>query len=172
MLAGVPTPMEIEQTAPLKNWAEAAEREIRQITAEIAPLQERLAAAKERLDLIHRLMKLMEKTPPTSALNVQPLERTTPRQTNNNDIEGQIEHVLKEAGGPMHVTNIRQSLIDRGVPLPGRGDEANIILRMRRCEERFARTGRGVYALKSWGLPEVDRSRKTRKRQTRGSRAS
>ena len=86
------------------------------------------------------------------------------------EIEDRIEEVLQSNGKPMHITDIRATLIRIGVPLPGRGDEANIILRLRRASERFVRTGRGTYALTAWKIPEYSpapsRKRVRRRRRT------
>jgi hypothetical protein len=69
-------------------------------------------------------------------------------------IEDRIEQVLRSSGAPMHIRDIRASLISMGAPLPGKGDEANIILRLRRDSGRFVRTGRGTYGLVTWQVTE------------------
>jgi hypothetical protein len=170
------TDQQIEQ---LGAWAEATEREIKELLASMAPLEEQLKAARERLDLIHRLLRLSEKG---TSKNHGAAEKVwlaisspkdgashLPRQKVS-DIEVHIERLLEGAGKPMHISDIRQALIDQGVPLPGRGDEANIIVRLRRASDRFSRTGRGMYGLPSWGLPEVKPTRKklVRRRRARG----
>jgi hypothetical protein len=68
----------------------------------------------------------------------------------------------------MHIRDIRNALIQKGVPLPGKGDEANIILRLRRDNARFIRTERGTYALVEWNLPAyapAPRTKKVRRRK-------
>ena len=89
------------------------------------PLQKRLEAAREKLDLVRRLRHLV---------GGGGSERSTRAITDDRpvdpvgDVEQQIQQVLEKAGEPMHIGSIRNELIARGVPLPGRGDEANIIL--------------------------------------------
>jgi len=152
----------------LAEWAGQLEREIAEATVGMRSLQMKIDAAKEKLDLVNRLVRLAK---PTSTGNDQ----------DNNDIqpesapvalEDQIERILADKGAPMHVREIRATLIERGVPLPGRGDEANIILRLRRDEMRFMRTERGTYALSTWGLRSYSPAsakrtvRRTRKQAT------
>ena len=142
-----------EDIEALQAWAETIEQEIKQITSEILPLQQRLDAAHEKLDLVRRLIHLSTSNAVSLVGNVAtapaPLQTVTLP-----GIEDHIEKVLRSQGKPVHISEIRASLIQMGVPLPGRGDEANIILRLRRANDRFVRTGRGTYALKEWNMPE------------------
>ena len=168
--------------ASLNAWATEAEQEMQQITNEMAPLQKRLESAREKLDLLNRLIRLAEK----DLLGDQPIEELVAERTEEvnssvsptsppsptpadlrtrSGLEENIEVILEKSGEPMHISEIRQALINQGVPLPGRGDEANVILRLRRAQDLFTRTGRGTYGLSEWGLAEVKPT--TRKRKVR-----
>lgn len=159
--------------APLKDleaWAQATEREIDEIRGQMLPLEERMGAARERLDLIRRLMGLADgsKRQPTSAPRSSPREESAEgRVPPGATVEDHVEAILSERGDPMHIGALRAALIEQGVPLPGRGDEANIIVRLRRDEARFARTGRGTYALAAWGLPAVAATQRKKVRRRR-----
>lgn len=154
----------------IQRWTRAAEEEIREITAAIAPLEVRLKVARERLDLLKRLGRLgdLEGQARLSRDTARPGEPQVPDETTGpytpgQELEGHIELILREAGRPMHISEIRNALVDRAVPLPGRGDEANIIVRLRRAPERFTRTGRGQYALAALGLPPVPVGKRRRR---------
>ena len=142
-----------ESAETLEAWAEGIEREIAEITSVILPLQQRLDAAREKLDLVQRLIHLS--TPSATSLTknayIVPPSQQIPVLPG---IEDRIEEILSSSGKPMHISELRATLIQMGVPLPGRGDEANIILRLRRASDRFVRTERGTYALTAWNLPE------------------
>jgi hypothetical protein len=73
-----------------------------------------------------------------------------------NDLLDECERILREAGGPVHIKDLHSALLQQGIPLPGKGTEANVIVRLRRAKERFVRTGRGTYGLPEFGLPEVE----------------
>jgi hypothetical protein len=143
--------------------AEGIQKEIDQISREMLPLQKRLESAREKLDLVRRLIHLSspsapEARPPAGAGEPKALP----------EIEDHIETLLSKAGVPVHIREIRERLIRAGVPLPGRGDEANIILRIRRAGLRFVRTERGTYGLASWNLPTYappPRKRRVRRRK-------
>ena len=142
-----------ENIEALQAWTETIEQEIKEITSEILPLQQQLDAAREKLDLVRRLIHLSTSKVVSPEGNVD----TTPsplQPVTLPGIEDHIEKVLRSQGKPVHISEIRASLIKMGVPLPGRGDEANIILRLRRANDRFIRTGRGTYALTEWNMPE------------------
>ena len=146
-------PTTLSDAAALQVWAQQIESEIAEITSAMIPLQQRLDAAREKLDLVRRLIHLSAGTSPSTAAtpSSNSLSTSTPTPP---DVEDRIEQILLQAGRPMHIREIRTALIEQGVPLPGRGDEANIILRLRRARDRFIRTERGTYALAAWKMPE------------------
>ena len=169
-------PTRDKRSKQLQAWVEATELEIQEITAALTPLQQRLQAARERLDLIQRLMRLEDPSAsdvssPGSTSEKDPPPIVAVRTRPGRDVEDDLEAILLKAGQPMHIRDLRQALIDRGVPLPGRGDEANIILRLSRAKDRFVRTGRGNYGLSKWGIesvPPVQRIKRVyRKRKAR-----
>jgi hypothetical protein len=152
-----------ERHRQLLSWAEATELEIQEIAAAIAPLQQRLQATRERLDLIQRLMRLgngsiaealIQSGKPRHGRATGPA-RSTIQSQGGTDVEDHLETILQESERPMHIRDLRKALIQRGIPLPGRGDEANIILRLGRAKDRFVRTGRGMYGLTEWGITPV-----------------
>jgi hypothetical protein len=65
----------------------------------------------------------------------------------------EVAQILGDEGHPLHINDIMKVLTDLAVPLPGKGDQANVIAHMRR-DPRFVRPSRGVYALKEWGLED------------------
>lgn len=135
----------------LRAWADQIRSEIAAMNSRILPLQQQLDAAKEKLDLVNRLIHLADPSP----IDVQLATASPPpRHISPPGIEERIEAILRSSGKPIHIQEIRSSLIQMGVPLPGRGDEANIILRLRRDNNRFVRTGRGTYGLAEWNMPE------------------
>jgi len=144
----------------LRDWEAAAQREVDQLSAELAAVQQRLTAAREQVELLGRLIRLTEQEPRGSASIATP---ATSDWSVRADLEGYVEQVLEAAAKPMHISDIRHALIERGVPLPGRGDEANIIVRLSRASETFTRTARGTYALASWGLPSMPPRRSRRR---------
>ena len=157
-----PVLTKMEDAKVLAEWASAIEKEIAEISSSMSPLQLRLEAAKEKLDLIHRLMHL--NTGPSQA-TPRPSQRSglSQRHAGPPEIEDRIEELLREASKPLHISLIRDSLVQKGIPLPGRGDEANLILRIRRASGRFVRTGRGMYGLAEWHLPEYSPPQKRKR---------
>ncbi len=148
-----------ERGKQLQSWAEAAEAEIQELTAAMIPLQQKLQAARERLDLIHRLARLENPGGSETSIQADAAGKGSPSVLvsfqPSADVEDHLEAILAESGRPMHIRDLRKALIERGVPLPGRGEEANIILRLGRAKDRFVRTGRGQYGLPKWGIESV-----------------
>ena len=153
----------------LRAWADEIEREIAEIKSSILPLQQRLDAGRERLDLVQRLLHLSSPSAASTHKNAKAVA-ATPQPHALPGIEDRMEEILRANAKPMHIRDIRSSLIQMGVPLPGRGDEANIILRLRRGRDRFLRTERGTYGLVEWNLQEY--SAAPQKKKVRRQRAA
>jgi hypothetical protein len=163
--------------APLRDleaWARATETEIEQIRSQMLPLEEQMSAARERLDLIRRLIGLADgsrRQPTAAGGSPSGKDATEARVPPGAAVEDHVEAILAEQGTPIHIRALRETLIERGVPLPGRGDEANIIVRLRRDESRFTRTGRGTYGLAAWGLPPVAPTQRKKVRRRRAAKS-
>ena len=82
---------------------------------------------------------------------------------NDLSFEDSLEEILATENSAMHVDRIAEKLLERGVVIPGRGDHANIITRLRRAPEKFDWIGAGTYALTKWDLPKK-KNIKSRKR--------
>jgi hypothetical protein len=73
-------------------------------------------------------------------------------------------------GRALHISELHEELLARGVPIPGRGTEANLIVRLQRSDGRFVRVGRGMYAPQKMKIPEAKpvRIRRAAERRSTG----
>ena len=69
---------------------------------------------------------------------------------------------------PMHYRELADLILAEGKLIPGRDPAANLISHLGR-DDRFVRTGRGLYALAEWGLAPAKKPSK-RRPTTRKSR--
>jgi hypothetical protein len=181
---GKPAENELK-TQDLRAWASALSEQIGALRAELRRCQAELAAAEERQALVHRLLELDGDTTPESICNedshdTQPSAEPETSHLGNGhalasrpsgqSLEDAVASILERSGEPMHVGEIRLRLIADGVRIPGRGDDANIIVKLRAAPERFTRTARGTYALASWGLPSLDSKPTLKGRRSRTRR--
>jgi hypothetical protein len=157
----------------LPGWAAFLDGQIEFLRAEFQRCQAALADAEERRALVRRLLELDKGAPANgNAADRDPEVDSTHHRigtTANSELEEAVADILGEAGGPLHVSDIRTRLIDAGVRIPGKGDDANIIVRLRKAPDQFTRTARGTYALASWGLRSLDEDA-SRRRKARSSR--
>ena len=66
---------------------------------------------------------------------------------------------------PVHYRDLAKMIFKQGKNIPGKDPAANLIAHLGR-DNRFERTGRGLYGLKEWGIkPEKKKRRKSRKRR-------
>jgi hypothetical protein len=82
---------------------------------------------------------------------------------------GAVVEILEAQGEPMQIRDLMAAVKERGVPIPGKGQQANLIAHISR-DERIVRPRRGFYALREWGLAEArPKKRRTRRRPTGAS---
>jgi hypothetical protein len=173
------------RTQDLRDWASALSEQIGALRAELRRCQAELAAAEERQGLVHRLLELDgdttaepicseddHDTQPSAEPEASHLDNghALASRPTGRSLEDAVASILEGSGEPMHVGDIRLRLIADGVPIPGRGDDANIIVRLRAAPERFTRTARGTYALAAWGLPSLDSKPAAKGRRSRTRR--
>ena len=135
----------------LAAWEESLVRQADGLRSEISAKQGDLTGVEEKINLVRKLRELDAREGATkgnpNGADANPGGSTDPRPlAKGQDLEAAIVEVLRQAGAPLHISEIRAALIERRVPIPGRGDEANIIVRLRRLDEQFTRTARHVRA--------------------------
>ena len=144
----------------LKVWRAEVVVPLTTLRAQLAETQVAIQEAQQRLQLLDGLL-LMEEPRHSErgdgAVTPRPAER---------DFVSKCEAVIREAGAPLHIKELHAALVERGVPIPGRGTEANVISRVQRSEGRIVRVGRGMYALPEFGLEERLPTRKRMRRRT------
>jgi hypothetical protein len=157
----------------LTTWQQNLVRRANELRTEVGAKQAELARVEERLNLVRKLLELDGSagaadgnvTRANAGASETKVAATPPTTAKGVDLEGAVSEILREAGTPLHISDIRAALIDRHVPIPGKGDEANIIVRLRRLDRQFTRTARGTYALAEWGLQSHAPTRKRRPRR-------
>ncbi len=131
-------------TEQLRVWEAELLAEQQELAALLDPLLTRREELLTKLDLVRRLIAMED---------VQPGRRNdfanaTP-SVGGTELQAAVRTILEEQQRPMHIRDIRAALVERGVPIPGKGTDANIIVHLRRARETFTKRGRGTYALKS-----------------------
>ncbi|MBK5211553.1 MAG: hypothetical protein JJE36_04485 [Coriobacteriia bacterium] len=66
----------------------------------------------------------------------------------HDDIVDDIENILIDENRPMRIGEIRTALVARGIAIPGKGTDANLITRINRSNGRIVRIARGLYDIK------------------------
>lgn len=145
----------------LHEWRSEAREELERARIELIDVQKRMEAAQERLRLLDQLLALEE--------NKGAGEVIKDAQRDPVDLLDACEQILREAGKPLHIKELQAALLERGIPLPGKGTEANLIVRLQRSDGRFMRTGRGTYGLPQFGLPEAKPIRRRKVTRQRSS---
>jgi hypothetical protein len=113
-------------------------------------LRASLSLEEERLGLLERLSKLDE---PKSG-DVAP-EVAAP-DPGVRSLENAVVAYLNHAGKALHISTIRQKLLRDGVPIPGKGVDANVITRIRRDARITRAPGQRGFYLLTRGVDPLD----------------
>jgi len=161
--------------AAVRIWlTEVAER-IQTNTAEVTRLQNEIAADTRRQAALNALLAASgdgdEARGALAALEspADTAERK-PKCVTLHPIEQGAVEILAERAKPLHISELRDQLSRRGIPIPGKGTDANVIVYLARCNN-ICRVGRGLYALRAWNVPEVPARRRRASRKRRKARA-
>jgi hypothetical protein len=161
--------------ATVRTWlAEVTER-IRTNTEEVARLRAEIGADTRRQAALEGLLAASTdgSSVPQALAAQEPSARIAGRRLEGVSLhpieQGAIE-VLGERSKPLHISELRAELARRGIPIPGKGTDANVIVYLSRCND-ICRVGRGLYALRTWNVPEVPARRRRSVRKRRKVRA-
>jgi len=134
----------------LKAWEAELVGEKEKIGRDLEPLLNQREQLIQKLELVQRLIAVESATPLVSTH--PPLSQNVgtapPSGNGGNQIQMAVREILEQHGKPMHIRDIRTALVGRGVAIPGKGTDANVIVHLRRAPEIFARKTRGTYSLK------------------------
>jgi hypothetical protein len=141
------------RAAQLTEWHGELSAELKADQAGLAELQKRIRTTEQRLQHVEGLLAIEPGGTIDSA--------TSPACTQ--DLLDACQELMRDLARPVHVKDLHDALLKKGVPIPGKGTEANLISRLQKSSDRFIRTGRGTYALMDSGLREVRPTRKRRR---------
>lgn len=102
--------------------------------------------------------------PGTLASRAAPSDRRSPR---THAVVDEVVDELSQAGKPLHISELMRLLGERSVPIPGAGQQANLISVLTR-DDRIVRPSRGMYALASAGFEDKPKLEPAVRRRTRG----
>ncbi len=136
-----------DRLAVLSNWEHDIQNELATVTKDLETLLSRRDHLQAKLDLV-RVLQGLERGAKLRDGNDDALPQA--RQTTAERLGEAVAAILDEVGEPMHMKDIRAALTSRGVPLPGRGADANVIVHLSRMPDLFVRTSRGTYGLTKW----------------------
>jgi hypothetical protein len=135
----------------LKVWEDELIGEQEKLARDLEPLLTRREELRMKLDLVQRLKNLesgdkTQEGQPTLAM--PPI--ASPSSSVGSELQAAVRRILESRRKPMHVREIRGVLTEQGIPIPGKGTDANLIVHLRRAPTIFEPCGRGTYGLADW----------------------
>lgn len=150
---GMVTVMGKSRLEQLSRWRQEASEELELLQRQLSELQKKAEEAKVRVSLVDRLL----------ALEGDADERQFASLVEEPSLLDACEAILRKQGHPMHIKDIYAELIAQSIPIPGKGNEANVIARLQRSGGRIIRTGRGTYSLPEFGIAEQKPTKQRRR---------
>ena len=150
-----------DRLSVLSAWEDDIQDELTNVSKTLDTLLSRRDHLQAKLDLV-RVLQALERG--AESEDGPDKARAHIRQTTTERIGEAVATILDEGGKPMHVRDIRAVMTSRGVPIPGRGADANVIVHLARMPDVFVRTARGTYGLAKWmrRKPNQPRNRPTK----------
>lgn len=164
---------------------EALKKAIREAIDTVRGREEEVNLAKARLTEAERELKLLGELAQLRGLGSRELAQlSAPRFTDtapngSSDEAGgrtpspartvlltAVIGILADRGEPMQIRDLMTAVQERGVAIPGSGQQANLIAHISR-DERIVRPRRGFYALREWGVAEAKPPARTKRRRVR-----
>ena len=130
----------------LQEWKEILQREIKDLRAQLAPLETELKVREEKLAAIDRLLNL--ETHPIEAISGTG-NSSASIGSNNKKLSDVAYEVLKSATAPMYYKDLCQAIAQTGFQIGGKDPATNLIAHISK-DPRFERVRRGTYALTEW----------------------
>jgi hypothetical protein len=140
----------VRRVDELRLWEQEISSEQDGLARQLEPLLARREQLIQKLELVRRLIAV-EATSTDSATNgirAATNPQTTAVVGSGNAIQSAVRDILQTKGRPMHIAEIRAALVQKGIPIPGKGTDANVIVHLRRAPDLFTKRGRGMYGLK------------------------
>ena len=121
----------------------AAEAQLAKTEEQLSVLASEAARQSERVQLLRRLIELDNPGLPPGT------KKAPERRAVRARLEDAVADILAKHAGSLHISEIHQALKSRGVRIPGKGTDANIIARILRDERIEREKGhRGFYRLR------------------------
>ena len=157
----VEKPAERGSSSPISKEAlaeaiKAAEWSLGAARAEMSEVENRVRDLERELALLVELSRLrggaLEPEEEGGGQSVTPVitfSESRSRSSDRDELVAAVVHVLEENGEPMAIRPLMAAVVERGAPIPGRGQQANLISVIRRATE-VERVARGIYGLAAW----------------------
>ena len=149
-----------ELETELQGVADRLRMRIQELETEIAPLQEQLSRLRVQLEFVDRALNARTDGSQSSVQSPIAEPSTKP------GVAERIFEILRDAGRPLHVSEIKTQYERKGWQIPGQGNESNLLVYIVR-DSRFTRVSKGTYALMADGAPPAVPSKPQRKRRRR-----
>jgi hypothetical protein len=135
----------------LKAALDASLARISALEKEIAVKVGEREEAKNEADLLRQLLRVRGGGDSAGDAGAEGAEEES-RSAPMHPVVREVVRELREAGRPLHISELMDRLQGRGVRIPGRGEPANVIAHLSR-DPHIVRPSRGIYGLAEWNLP-------------------
>jgi hypothetical protein len=156
--------MDEKRVARLKDSYQAFQADLEADLKALLDIQQRARKIEKAMSEIEGLLELEGAT--TSDDRPGQATRRPPP-----DLLDECTDLMQRNEEPIHIAELLEKLQKKGIRIPGRGNEANLLSRLHKADDRFVRTGRGTYYLKGKEFPEVPPQRTKKKKVLKRSRS-
>ena len=155
-----------------------AEGRLAEAKLNLLELQQAIASDQQEERLLSQLVAV-RKTPAPDAEQGLPMVFTSLAEEHaeapsKKEAVEEVVRILEDERRTVHISELMRVLGERNIKIPGAGKQVNLISHLRR-DSRVVRPSRGMYALASLGLDDMEpapRKRKARRKKVRSGRVT
>jgi hypothetical protein len=141
-------------------WLVAVDRDLAVVSEKLAPLSAEKQRLEDRRALLQGLLRSFDGPAANGSPPIPPARSgSIARYVVDNAVE-----ILREEGRPMHINDLHERFVERGLSVPGAGKPVNLTVHLRSAAE-IASPTRGVYGLVEQ-VGAVHPARQARKRKS------
>jgi hypothetical protein len=163
MIYGMTTPQ--LNVDSLETWRAQLESRLTELMSEMKPLLDEVEKTKARLQLVKDLLQIERGSEETFPSRAESLHLAS-----DAGVTEICAAILRKAGEPLHISEIKKRYWALGRKIPGQGKESNLLAYITR-DPGFKRARKGVYRLVAVAENGSPPNRKRRRRRSKHKRS-
>ena len=134
--------------ATVEGWLRDVENQVQALEQKIEPLLQEQVRLQERRSILRDLLASFDEREDGAPVLALTHRSTGRAETVRERVHREVVDILRETGRPMHINELTEAYIARGLKVPGQGKPANISVHLSGWPD-ISSPERGIYSMTS-----------------------